>query len=116
MCLLACRQSKDGGGKIDGRRERGERERERERESEWRKERGRMDYHYLLTFIDLYPLIPPCPSPSSLHSTEVEGFFYSVVSLFHIVSPGETRGVVDSLATKIVSSGTKDNSSLRLKL
>lgn len=51
-----------------------------------------------------------------LPAQEVEGFFYSIVSLFHIISPGETRGVVDSLATKIVSSGSKENAALRLKL
>ena len=47
---------------------------------------------------------------------ELEGFFYSVVSLFHVVSFDEVKEVVDAFCSKIVDEGTPENAECRLKL
>lgn len=48
--------------------------------------------------------------------TELEGFFYSVVSLFHIVTPDEANGIVESLCAKIASEENQENITSRIKL
>jgi hypothetical protein len=47
---------------------------------------------------------------------ELEGFFYSVVSLFHVVSFDEVKEVVDAFCSKIVDEGTPENEECRLKM
>ncbi len=51
-----------------------------------------------------------------LFGVELEGFFYSVVSLFHVVSYDEVTEVVDSFCLKVVDCGTAENAECRLKL
>lgn len=48
--------------------------------------------------------------------TELEGFFYSVVSLFHVVSYHEVKEVIDSFCLRIVECGTPENAEWRVKL
>ncbi|XP_064400094.1 eukaryotic translation initiation factor 3 subunit M-like [Halichondria panicea] len=47
---------------------------------------------------------------------ELEGFFYSVVSLFHIVTPDQANGIVQSFCDKLAAKDNEENINLRLRL
>ena len=49
-------------------------------------------------------------------SIELEGFFYSVVSLLHVVSYVEVKDIIELFCCKIVQEGTSENAEWRLKL
>lgn len=46
----------------------------------------------------------------------MEGFFYSVVSLVHVVPYEDAKQVLESLCSKIVEEGTPENAECRLKM
>lgn len=47
---------------------------------------------------------------------DLEGFFYSVVSLFHIVTPDEASNIIQSFCDKLAAADNEENVSLRVKL
>ncbi len=55
-----------------------------------------------------------CPPPF-LHP-EVEGFFYSIVSLFHIVPPDRGQEFIDLMCQKVTVSASKENGAFKLRL
>ena len=48
--------------------------------------------------------------------TEIEGFFYTVVSLFHVVAPDDAKSYMNVFLDRLVSSANKDNASSILRL
>ena len=56
------------------------------------------------------------PPPFCVPCAEVEGFFYSVVSLLHVVPADMTEQFVDLLCQKVSAGANHDNGLFKLKL
>ncbi len=73
------------------------------------------DYMYCTELVTSQ--LPPPLSLSLSHThAELEGFFYSVVSLFHIVTPDQANGIVQSFCDKLAAKDNEENINLRLRL